>query len=118
MMLIIIQYKRKNQEVPSSIRYSVTWKIDKGYVLVTVGSTKFDELIEEVDSDSFVSTISSLGYKGIHIQYGRGQYIPHKAKGTEIVAFDFKESLQKEIKEASLIISHAGIISEACESTN
>lgn len=81
---------------------------------MTVGSTKFDELIEEVDDDSFLSTIASLGYKGIHIQYGRGQYIPHKAKSkdTEVVAFDFKESLQKEIKEASLVISHAGITSE------
>ena len=37
-----------------------------GYVLVTVGSTSFDGLIEHVDNLEFLELVRKLGYSGIH----------------------------------------------------
>eukprot|EP01103_Thecamoeba_quadrilineata_P013825 TRINITY_DN3953_c0_g1_i4.p2 TRINITY_DN3953_c0_g1~~TRINITY_DN3953_c0_g1_i4.p2 ORF type:complete len:136 (+),score=23.82 TRINITY_DN3953_c0_g1_i4:468-875(+) len=42
------------------------------YVLITVGSTSFDQLIEAVDSKEFVSWFKKRGFAGLHIQKGRG----------------------------------------------
>lgn len=39
-------------------------------VLITVGTTGFDDLIEVVSSKSFADTLLSLGYSRITIQYG------------------------------------------------
>lgn len=43
----------------------------ESYVLVTVGSTQFNELIEAIDNDEFLETIKAMGFKGLHIQYGK-----------------------------------------------
>ncbi len=91
--------------------------------LIIIGSTLFDQLIEEVDKSSFIAALQKKGFTGLHIQYGKGKYIPtHGTKSIEnknkisgdddnfrVECFDFKSSLNEEIANASLVISHAGI---------
>lgn len=40
-------------------------------VLVTVGSTKFDLLIKQVDKVEFLDQLLECGYNNLCIQYGR-----------------------------------------------
>ena len=39
-----------------------------GNVLVTVGSTKFDELIRAVDTHIFVAALHEQGYRSLFVQ--------------------------------------------------
>lgn len=41
------------------------------FVLVTVGSTLFDDLIRAVDDEEFVNKLIKLGYTGMHVQMGK-----------------------------------------------
>lgn len=86
---------------------------DLGYVLVTVGSTQFDELIRAVDSVEFAQSLASLGFSGIHVQKGRGAYSPVVLPGLvkanfEVAIFEYTSAWEKEIAGASLVIGHAG----------
>lgn len=83
-------------------------------VLVTVGTTAFDDLIAVVCSDEFCSTLISSGYYELVVQSGNSK-LPSfltQAKSNEknlrIVHFTFKDSLEQYFKEADLVISHAG----------
>ena len=65
-------------------------------IFVTVGSGSFDDLIEKVDS-------LNLKEHQITCQIGNGKYTPRN--------FDFftlKANLHKEIKQANIVITHAG----------
>ncbi|CAH8487553.1 unnamed protein product [Schistosoma turkestanicum] len=89
---------------------------------VTVGTTSFDELINEVNKPEFHKGLSRLGYKDLIIQYGNGSVIPHVPENicTEntgnlssdsslrIKAFRYKDSLVDDFQSASLVISHGG----------
>jgi UDP-N-acetylglucosamine transferase subunit ALG13 len=89
------------------------------WVFVTVGSTKFDALIEVLDYPHTVDILHGLGFRGIRFQIGRGTKRPTKIEeycalqsqalnGFRCECYDFKPSLQQDMKEAGLIISHAG----------
>eukprot|EP01087_Luapelamoeba_hula_P005935 TRINITY_DN15_c2_g1_i1.p1 TRINITY_DN15_c2_g1~~TRINITY_DN15_c2_g1_i1.p1 ORF type:complete len:260 (-),score=41.37 TRINITY_DN15_c2_g1_i1:158-937(-) len=53
-------------------------KKPKNYVLVTVGTTKFEELIQVVDTREFGEVVTALGYHTLKIQYGpTSTYEPH-----------------------------------------
>lgn len=41
------------------------------HILVTVGTTKFDNLIKAVDTEEFHEAALKLGYTYMYIQYGR-----------------------------------------------
>jgi len=83
---------------------------------VTVGTTKFDRLIELLDheADRFVTLLKARGISRIVLQIGRGEHKPDKlvAKGREngvdVAYFDLLPSLQEQVAKADLIISHAG----------
>lgn len=69
-------------------------------IFVTVGSVApFDSLIKEIDN--------LLGEKLIKgktiMQIGNGRYIPKNCEW-----FRFKDSIEKDIQKANLVISHAG----------
>ena len=68
-------------------------------IFVTVGSTKFDELIKKIDD--FVSK-GEIKDKVI-AQIGKGEYIPKKIK-----YFRYKKTLKKYYKLATIVISHEG----------
>ncbi|XP_018650135.1 glycosyltransferase-related [Schistosoma mansoni] len=89
---------------------------------VTVGTTSFDGLINEVNKVEFHEGLSRLGYKDLIIQYGSGSVIPRVpedicTESTEhlsttpflrIKSFRYKDSLVDEFQRASLVISHGG----------
>ncbi|VDO48699.1 unnamed protein product [Schistosoma margrebowiei] len=91
-------------------------------VFVTVGTTSFDGLINEVNKIEFHEGLSRLGYKDLIIQYGSGSITPRIpedicAENTEhlsttpflrMKSFRYKDSLVDEFKSASLVISHGG----------
>jgi beta-1,4-N-acetylglucosaminyltransferase len=70
----------------------------KSFMLVTVGSTDFDALIQTADR-----LVPSLQTQGV-MQIGRGQYIP-----ANIPHFRFAPSLAPYLEQASLVIAHGGL---------
>ncbi|EIW85055.1 glycosyltransferase family 1 protein [Coniophora puteana RWD-64-598 SS2] len=86
-------------------------------VLVTVGSTRFDELLEAVMSEEVCKALRKQGYKHLILQYGNSDAKPIRifgdtehfhAHGLDIEAWKFKPSLRYNIEQADLVISHAG----------
>ncbi|KIP09600.1 glycosyltransferase family 1 protein [Phlebiopsis gigantea 11061_1 CR5-6] len=87
---------------------------------VTVGSTRFDALVQRVLSDALVDVLRKKGYSTIIVQCGNsdfdtGPYIQqgdlwtHALGGGGVVeVWKFKPSLQEEYEQADLVISHAG----------
>lgn len=139
---LLLKYKRakyvgrlqqQQQQSPSATDNNNSDKdgVRKGYVLVTVGSTMFEELIKAVDSIEIIQWFQKHGYSGLHIQFGNGKYQPtvipqylrvntniaatneplleRKSKSSfDFQCFRFVDSLAGEIRGASLVIGHAG----------
>ena len=82
-------------------------------VLVTVGTTEFDELILLLDTPEFVDLLEKLKCKTLILQYGRGSVpdtLPEICKKQSILyrPFRFQPDLNQEMQKADLIISHCG----------
>lgn len=46
------------------------------HVFVTVGTTKFDPLIEAIDDVALLSSLASKGFTSLTAQIGHGQHVP------------------------------------------
>ncbi|KAK1282066.1 hypothetical protein QJS10_CPB22g00880 [Acorus calamus] len=81
-------------------------------VFVTVGTTCFDALVAAVDTAQVKDQLWKKGYTHLLIQMGRGSYVPTKSSGDDgsvaVDYFTFSPSIKDHLREASLIISHAG----------
>jgi hypothetical protein len=81
-------------------------------VFVTVGSTKFPELVEAVLSPGILDSLCELGFVELCVQYGKDEELFRKAHQTQakiaLRGFDYSPSIEGEMKQADLIISHAG----------
>ena len=81
-------------------------------VFVTVGTTRFDQLVTAVTSEVALGWIKSNKYTKLVVQYGKGQEpkIPENQtrSGLVVETYRFKPSLEQDMNEADLIISHAG----------
>ncbi|XP_036933926.1 UDP-N-acetylglucosamine transferase subunit ALG13 homolog [Acanthopagrus latus] len=79
-------------------------------VFVTVGTTSFDELIERVTTSEAVQALKARGYERLVLQVGRGSLLPDadSCPHVRLEAFRFKDSIAEDIKQADLVISHAG----------
>ena len=101
-------------------------------IFVTVGTTLFDELIENILNEKFLSAACSHGYSKLIVQYGKGSTrMPKEDEGRQRKgetddgtysgvlkidssnslfweAYRFKPSLNQDMTSADLIISHAG----------
>ena len=88
-------------------------------ILITVGTTKFENLIKAIDNDNFYNMIIKNGFTKIIIQKGHGEYIPINHKKFEqkikIQISEILNNFEDIIKSSELIISHggAGIILES-----
>ena len=105
-------------------RDTVGQKRKKRNVFVTVGTTSFDALVEAMDSEELIQTLIEKGYDSLTIQRGRGAYVPkHVVSATstssrsstsarrtffKVEVVEFLPSLDGVLKDASLVISHAG----------
>lgn len=82
-------------------------------VLVTVGTTEFDELILLLDNVVFVNLLEVLQCKTLVLQFGRGSAPDNlhdicDMRGIIFTRFRFQPDLHEEMKKADLIISHCG----------
>ncbi|XP_047440835.1 UDP-N-acetylglucosamine transferase subunit ALG13 homolog [Mugil cephalus] len=79
-------------------------------VFVTVGTTSFDELIESVTCSEAAQALKARGYERLVVQVGRGSLVPaaDSCPQLRLEAFRFKDSIAEDIRQADLVISHAG----------
>lgn len=82
-----------------------------GSVFVTVGTTRFDELVKAATSEVAIKWMISEGYTSLTVQYGAGE--PPNTESLaqypiSIQTYDFLPSLDLDMRRASLILSHAG----------
>lgn len=85
----------------------------KRSIFVTVGTTRFDLLIEAVTRSSSLEWMELNGYTDLVIQYGKGKepVLPedfNKSKKVSCRWYQFQPSLEQDMIHADLIISHAG----------
>ncbi|XP_061582315.1 UDP-N-acetylglucosamine transferase subunit ALG13 homolog [Cololabis saira] len=79
-------------------------------VFVTVGTTSFDELVESITSTEATQKLKARGYERLVVQVGRGSYLPDadSCPHLRLEAFRFKDSIAEDMRQADLVISHAG----------
>ncbi|XP_056625318.1 UDP-N-acetylglucosamine transferase subunit ALG13 homolog [Triplophysa dalaica] len=79
-------------------------------VFVTVGTTSFDDLIVTLTSNECEKALIDRGYTDMVLQVGRGSVVPDPeiCSGLTLQVFRFKDSISEDIRQADLIISHAG----------
>jgi beta-1,4-N-acetylglucosaminyltransferase len=80
-------------------------------VVITVGSTKFDDLIATLDTFSFYDALVQLRINHVLIQKGESAVEvnhPHPTMLMSRRVVSYKDDLAKDIREAALVISHAG----------
>ncbi|KAF8136631.1 glycosyltransferase family 1 protein [Boletus edulis] len=88
-------------------------------VFVTVGSTKFDALVQATISEPVLTALHTKGFVQVVLQRGNSILDPDcgastqdslttRKAGVDIEAWKFKPSIQDEIERADLVISHAG----------
>ncbi|KAF6764761.1 glycosyltransferase 28 [Ephemerocybe angulata] len=86
---------------------------------VTVGSTKFDDLVQHSLKEEVLLSLRNEGYTNLAVQCGNssfefasvvadgGEHALERA-GVSVEVWKFKPSLEEEFDKADLVISHAG----------
>lgn len=88
-------------------------------VFVTVGSTKFDALLQATISEPVLTALHAKGFVRVVLQRGNSDLdldcgastrdsLTIRKAGLDIETWKFKLSIQDEIERADLVISHAG----------
>ncbi|KAJ9073448.1 N-acetylglucosaminyldiphosphodolichol N-acetylglucosaminyltransferase catalytic subunit alg13 [Entomophthora muscae] len=86
-------------------------------LFVTVGSTKFDQLIQQFlpsnQTYSFLTSLRGFGYQKIVLQVGNSSFknpdiLNDIVEGISLEIYNFKSDLTEDYRNADLIISHAG----------
>lgn len=77
-------------------------------VFITVGTTKFEKLIETVTSEEVLNVLNKLGYKTITLQTGNSNYTERSHPVINLHYHKYFPNIDEQIHNASLIISHAG----------
>ncbi|KAF3423475.1 hypothetical protein E2986_10604 [Frieseomelitta varia] len=83
----------------------------KKTIFVTVGTTKFDELIATMLSREILEALSSKGYYEIILQIGKTSFVPDCSSRygfVNIEYFNMTANILSYVQNADLIISHAG----------
>lgn len=83
-------------------------------LFITVGSTGFDELISQVTTQTFLTSLTSLGITKVKVQYGSSEPIyikniqSYDGPRIDITGYKYKPSITEDMIDADIIISHAG----------
>lgn len=77
-------------------------------LFVTVGTTKFDQLIETLLKDEVLNVIYQIGFSSMQIQVGNGRFEEKKHPNIDIKYDNYIENFGEEISNCDLVISHAG----------
>ncbi|XP_026748965.1 UDP-N-acetylglucosamine transferase subunit ALG13 homolog [Galleria mellonella] len=77
---------------------------------VTVGTTRFDLLVNTIFKPSTLEALKRIGCKDIILQIGNSDFEigKYERNGVVIDVYRLKDSIQEDIHKADLIISHAG----------
>jgi beta-1,4-N-acetylglucosaminyltransferase len=93
--------------------------------LVTVGTTKFENLIKSIDTEEFYKLLDNHKFTKLIIQKGFGEYIPSKFKNIKLLNLQVQVeqliyNFDVIIKNSDYIISHggAGNVLEALQNKN
>lgn len=80
------------------------------FALVTVGSTQFNSLIEAMDSEVIFRALAKRGITRLLVQKGTSSYQMRlsSAHGVTVEVFAYRPRLHEVLRDAALIISHAG----------
>ncbi|XP_018328393.1 UDP-N-acetylglucosamine transferase subunit ALG13 homolog [Agrilus planipennis] len=77
-------------------------------VLVTVGTTRFDKLIQVVTQKETLNKLHNLGYSVVHLQTGLGTYSKVSHNFVNINYYTYIDDFISKIRDVDLVISHAG----------
>lgn len=88
-------------------------------VFITVGSTRFDALVQAAISEQVLDALHKKGYKRIVIQRGNSDFereaggngqdlVVFEKNGMEVESWKFKSSILSEVQRADLVVGHAG----------
>ncbi|CAH1286825.1 unnamed protein product [Chrysodeixis includens] len=79
-------------------------------IFLTVGTTKFDLLCEYILTEPVLTALKNIGCKEITFQIGKSAVEPgiYEREGVIINMYRFKDSITEDIRNADLVISHAG----------
>ncbi|KAI1795810.1 glycosyl transferase [Ganoderma leucocontextum] len=102
-----------------SARSSSSTPADRMHVFVTVGSTRFDALVQRVLSEPVLDVLRAKGYRTLDVQCGNSEFDAsllsrnaddhwESAGELETSVWRFKPTLKEDYERADLIISHAG----------
>ena len=89
------------------------------HAFVTVGSTRFDTLVQAIFTEDVLSNLCRKGYTTLVVQCGNSTFELASAikngdtqkmsrAGVDIEFWPYKPSLQEDYEKADLVISHAG----------
>ncbi len=82
-------------------------------MLITVGTTKFENLIRAIDTKEFYMLLDDHKFTDLVIQKGSGQYEPKEYKDVsfsnlEITVGKLFSNFEEMIRQSEIVISHAG----------
>jgi beta-1,4-N-acetylglucosaminyltransferase len=82
-------------------------------MLITVGTTKFENLIKNIDKEEFYKFLDDNGFTKLVIQKGHGDYLASKFnnlkfKNLVVEQHNLMSNFETVVKESDYIISHAG----------
>lgn len=87
----------------------------KKQMLITVGTTKFESLIKNIDTEEFYMLLDNKNFTKLIIQKGTGEYFPNKFlsetikfKNLSVEVYDILPNFEDIIKNSDYIISHGG----------
>lgn len=89
-------------------------------VFITVGSTGFDDLIQETTTQEFLTCLLELNIKRVVFQYGSSEPVfakniqSYEGPRIDIEGYRYKPSITKDILTSDIIISHAGMCVCVC----
>lgn len=77
---------------------------------VTVGTTRFDLLAEYITSTCVLEALREIGCEELTFQIGNSAINPeeYEKEGIKLSLYRFKNSIQEDINNADVVISHAG----------
>lgn len=79
------------------------------HLFVSVGTTKFDNLITKLSSKECLNYLCSVGFQSITFQTGSGRKLPSSSNPGIIVKHKpFFDQFSEEVRKADLVICHAG----------
>lgn len=81
-------------------------------VFVTVGTTKFDALVQALDTDASLEALTARGVTHAVLQIGHGEHVPSTSRaaahGIELAHYRHSAQYKDDVARADLVISHAG----------